>query len=150
MPVTWKSDYQSTAFLELICNSFKNSYKVQNINNEECKIGVEILGDYWMTYSLGCNTTERTLFLWFVKVPLDFPAARSQSLMVASWLPLMTCGSELWHWTLATVLVWPVRVWMQALVLMSQILIEESLPQVAKISMVGCKARSKHALRWPW
>lgn len=37
-----------------------------------------------VTYSVGWNTTERTLFLWLVKVHLDFPAAKSHNRMVQS------------------------------------------------------------------
>lgn len=101
------------------------------------------------TYCLGCSTTVRTDFLWFVRVTLVFPATKSHSLMVESWLPVgrskqkriniidrplseiclfflyktclpvMTCGSAAWHLTVATVLVWPVSVCTLAFVLMS-------------------------------
>lgn len=40
-----------------------------------------------VTYCLGCSTIVRTDFLWFVRVALVFPAIKSQSLMVESWLP---------------------------------------------------------------
>lgn len=39
------------------------------------------------TYCWGCSTTLRTDFLWFVRVALVFPAIKSHSLMVESWLP---------------------------------------------------------------
>lgn len=41
-----------------------------------------------VTYCLGCSTTVRTDFLWFVRVTLVFPATKSHSLMVESWLPV--------------------------------------------------------------
>lgn len=41
------------------------------------------------TYCLGCNTTALTDFLWFVNVTLVFPATKSHSRIVVSWLPVM-------------------------------------------------------------
>lgn len=35
---------------------------------------------------------DRTLFLWLVSTALVFPAARSHSLIVESWLPVTTCN----------------------------------------------------------
>ena len=35
---------------------------------------------------------DRMLFLWLVRTALVFPAARSHSLIVESWLPVTTCG----------------------------------------------------------
>lgn len=47
---------------------------------------------------------------------------RSQHTQKILWqtLPVMICGSAFWHFTVATVLVWPVSVWTLALVLISQ------------------------------
>lgn len=100
-----------------------------------------------VAYCLGCSTTLRTDFLWLVRVALVFPAIKSHSLMVESWLPaknemaskcdleeqqqstfvhtetpelpVMICGSAAWHLTVATVLVWPVSVCALAFDLMS-------------------------------
>lgn len=40
-----------------------------------------------LTYCLGCKASALTDFLWLVRVALVFPAIRSHSLMVESWLP---------------------------------------------------------------
>ena len=42
------------------------------------------------TYWVGCKTSALTLFLWFVSVTLDLPAAKSHRRMVQSWLPVIT------------------------------------------------------------
>lgn len=41
------------------------------------------------TYEFGLSTTALTLFLWFVNVTFVFPAAKSHSLIVQSWLPVI-------------------------------------------------------------
>lgn len=42
------------------------------------------------TYWVGCKTSALTLFLWFVSVTLDLPAAKSHRRIVQSWLPVIT------------------------------------------------------------
>lgn len=56
------------------------------------------------THCLGWRTTARTDFLWFVKVTRVFPATKSQSRMVVSWLPTMkTKNSRNQHINSATI-----------------------------------------------
>ena len=40
-------------------------------------------------YHFGCSVRARTLFLWFVKVHIVFPATMSQHLIVESWLDVI-------------------------------------------------------------
>jgi hypothetical protein len=56
---------------------------------------------------------------------------------VESMLPVMTCGSDSWHLTSATVAVWPERTWICALVRMSHTRAEASRPAVTSTSSVG-------------
>lgn len=90
---------------------------------------------------MGCNTKSLTLFLWFVNVQIDFPAAKSHNLIVESWDPVITCGSDACVMTDETVCVCPVKVCMFALVRISQTLAVESRPAVSKTSIVGCSAK---------
>ena len=107
-------------------------------------------------YSVGWTASARTDFLWCVKVAIVFPAARSQSLhavsdtvtnnkariafyrTVLSIEPVMTWGSLSWHWTLATVEVWPLSTWIWVFVRMSHTRATASLPAVTRTSNVGC------------
>lgn len=102
------------------------------------------------THKVGWRTTLRTLFLWFVSVPRLFPAAKSHSRTVESWLPVIICGSLACVTTLATVFVWPTNVWMLALVRMSQTRAVESLPAETSTSIVGCNASEWTADKCPW
>jgi hypothetical protein len=86
--------------------------------------------------SVGCNARERTLFcnkktsqrgyflvdltLWFVREQTLFPLAKSHRRMVESWLPVITCGFELWQATEATVSLWPLKQNICAFVRISQ------------------------------
>lgn len=49
---------------------------------------IDVKGFEKYTYNDGWKVTALTLFLWFVKVALDFPAAKSHNLIVQSWLPV--------------------------------------------------------------
>lgn len=60
-------------------------------------------------YSVGWIASARTDFLWCVRVVKVFPAARSHKRTVESILPVMTCGSDSWHFTSATVDVCPAK-----------------------------------------
>lgn len=57
----------------------------------------------FFTYSVGWNTKSLTLFLWFVNVQIDLPAAKSHNLIVESCDPVITWGSEAWAMTVETV-----------------------------------------------
>lgn len=92
------------------------------------------------THLLGCSTTLRTLFLWFVNVHLLLPAFKSHKRTVESWLPVIICGSWDWHTTLATVFVWPTNVWMFVFVRMSHTRAVESRPADTSNPIVGCRA----------
>ena len=63
-----------------------------------CLLGVENVerlgGGEGRTHSEGWRTKARTLFLWLVRTAFVLPAAKSQSRMVQSWLPVTTCGEE--------------------------------------------------------
>ena len=61
--------------------------------------------------------------------------------MVASWLPVMTCGSGAWLRMLHTVLSWPDRQNTWALVRISHTRQVLSRPPVNSTSSCGCRAR---------
>lgn len=70
--------------------------------------------------------------------------------MVESMELVMTCGSESWHLTSATVAEWPERTCICAFVRMSQTRAEASLPEVTRTSRVGCRLSAYTPERWPW
>src|SRR5436190_15042610 len=87
--------------------------------------------------SLGWVARDRTPFLWWVSTPMVLPAARSQRRMWESREPVMTCGSDSWHFTSATVAVWPERTWILLRERISQTLATPSRPPVTRKSSVG-------------
>jgi len=101
-------------------------------------------------YSVGCVMSERTAFLWFVKMADALPATRSHSRMVLSIDPLITCGSSDWVASPTTVCWWPHSVCTFALVRTSHMRTTESRPPVARTSSVGCSESEYTPERWPW
>jgi hypothetical protein len=91
-------------------------------------------------YSVGWIASDRTLLWWCVKVVIVLPAARSHSRTVESMLPVMTCGSLSWHWTVEMVPVCPVRTCTCDFVRMSQTCLKvnwsESVPEDSKGRLV--------------
>ena len=69
---------------------------------------------------------------------------------VESMLPVMTWGSDSWHFTSATVAVWPAKTWICAFVRISHTRADASRPDVTKTSSVGCRLSEYTPERWPW
>lgn len=77
-------------------NNFHQTCNTHKIH-QGTKINKEVQHPLWchkekchkkITHCLGCSAIVRTDFLWLVRVTLVFPATKSHSLMVESWLPV--------------------------------------------------------------